>query len=167
MTSPHDPAPLEPTPSDPTASDPSPFDPTASDPAGAAGAGSLDLLTAALRRDGADLEVYAQVLTTTLAEALPPDAVTVVRKRSMADRLAGREGRVERVEVALGEERLVLDLAAGRPQGQVCREVRGVVLSRRPVALDAWVRELATAVMARAQSDARARAALERLVLGE
>jgi hypothetical protein len=35
------------------------------------------------------------------------------------------------------------------------------------VALDAWVRELATAVMARAQSDARARAALERLVLGE
>lgn len=157
MTSPHDPAPLEPTPSDPTA-----FDPT-----GAGGAGSLDLLTAALRRDGADLEVYAQVLTTTLAEALPPDAVTVVRKRSMGDRLAGRDGRVERVEVALGEERLVLDLAGGRPQGQVRREVRGVVLSRRPVALDAWVRELAAAVMARAQSDARARAALERLVLGE
>ncbi|MGW3175282.1 hypothetical protein [Streptomyces sp. NPDC001153] len=41
------------------------------------------------------------------------------------------------------------------------------MLSRRPVALDEWIRELAVAVAARAQSDARARAALERLLLGE
>ncbi|MEU6086761.1 hypothetical protein ABZ865_08105 [Streptomyces sp. NPDC047085] len=145
MTSPHDPVPFEPD--------------GASD--------SLDLLTAALRRDAADLEVYAQVLTGTLSEALPPGSVAVERRRGMADRLAGREGRVERVEVFLGEQRLVLDLVGGRPQGEVCKEVRGVVLSRRPVALDEWVRELAVAIAARAQSDARARAALERLVLGE
>jgi hypothetical protein len=128
---------------------------------------SIDLLTAALRRDAADLEVYAQVLTGTLSEALPPGSVVVERKRSMADRLAGRDGRADRVEVVLGEQRLVLDLAGGRPKGEVCKEVRGVVLSRRPVALDEWVRELAVAVAARAQSDARARVALERLVLGE
>ncbi|MGW2648397.1 hypothetical protein ACWC2T_26535 [Streptomyces sp. NPDC001393] len=144
MTSPHDPVPFEP------GGEPD----------------SIDLLTAALRRDAADLEVYAQVLTGTLAEALPPGAVDVERKRGLADRLAGRDGRVERVEVFLGEQRLVLDLAGGHPQGEVCKEVRGVVLSRRPVALDEWVRELALAVAARAQSDARARAALERLVLG-
>lgn len=143
----------------------SPHDPPAFQAGG--DADSIDLLTAALRRDAADLDVYAQVLTTTLAEALPPDSVTVARKRSMSDRLAGREGRVERVEVVLDEHRLVLDLAGGRPQGQVCKEVRGVVLSRRPVALDEWVRTLAVAVAARAGSDARARAALERLVLGE
>lgn len=146
MTSPHDPA---------------PFDPTTG------ATDSIDLLTSALRRDAADLDLYARVLTTTLADALPPDSVTVTRKRGMADRLAGRDGRVERVEVVLGEQRLVLDLAGGRPQAQVCKEVRGVVLSRRPVALDEWVRELAGAVVARAQSDARARAALERLVLGD
>ncbi|WBO62690.1 hypothetical protein [Streptomyces camelliae] len=128
---------------------------------------SLDLLTAALRRDAADLDVYARVLSGTLAEALPPGSVAVERKRGMADRLAGREGRVRRVEVLLGEQRLVLDLAGGHPQGEVCKEVRGVVLSRRPVELDTWVRELATAVAARARSDARARVALERLVLGE
>jgi hypothetical protein len=145
MTSPHDPSPVE--------------------PDGAAD--SLDLLTAALRRDAADLDVYARVLTTTLAEALPADAVSVARRRSMADRLSGREGRVEHVEVVLGEQRLVLDLAGGRPEGQVCRQVRGVVLSRRPVALDEWVRELAVAVADRARSDAAARAAVERLVLGE
>ncbi|EST35031.1 hypothetical protein [Streptomyces roseochromogenus] len=145
MTSPHDSVPFEPN----------------------GESDSIDLLTAALRRDAADLEVYAQVLTGTLSEALPPGSVVVERKRSMADRFAGRDGRVDRVEVFLGEQRLVLDLAGGQPKGEVCKEIRGVVLSRRPVALDEWVRELAVAVAARAQSDARARVALERLVLGE
>ena len=145
MTSPHDPVPFEP------GGEPD----------------SIDLLTAALRRDAADLEVYARVLTGTLSEALPPGSVTVERKRGMADRLAGRAGRIERVEVVLGEQRLVLDLAGTHPKGEVCKEVRGVVLSRRPVALDEWVRDLAVAIAARAQSDAQARAALEKLVLGQ
>ncbi len=128
---------------------------------------SLDLLAAALRRDAADLEVYAQVLTGSLAEALPADAVTVERRRSVGDRLAGRPGRIERVEISMDDRRLVLSVAQGRPAGEVCTVVRGVVLSRRPVALDEWALELATAVTARARSDARARAALERLVLGD
>jgi hypothetical protein len=128
--------------------------------------GSIDLLAAALRRDAADLEVYAQVLTGTLADALPSDAVTVERKRSMADRLAGRPGRIERLEVSMAEQRLVLTLANGRPTGEVCRVVRGVILSRRPVPLDEWTRELAAAVAARARSDARAATALERLIIG-
>ncbi|MFB7632272.1 hypothetical protein ACFC0M_15140 [Streptomyces sp. NPDC056149] len=127
---------------------------------------SVELLAAALRRDAADLEVYAQVLTGTLADALPPGSVAIERKRGMADRLAGREGKVVCLDVALGEQRLVLNLTGGRPSGEVCREVRGVILSRRPVALDEWVRELAEAIAARAESDARARAALERLLLG-
>ncbi|MFJ5677493.1 hypothetical protein [Streptomyces sp. NPDC093097] len=127
---------------------------------------SVELLAAALCRDAADLEVYAQVLTGTLADALPPGSVAIERKRGMADRLAGREGKVARLDVSLGEQRLVLDLSGGRPSGEICKEVRGVVLSRRPVALDEWVRELAEAVTARAASDARARAALERLLLG-
>ncbi|MFJ9711442.1 hypothetical protein [Streptomyces sp. NPDC101234] len=143
----------------------SPPDPVPFEPDGASD--SIDLLTAALRRDAADLDVYAQVVTVTLSEALPPGSVVVERKRSMADRLSGRAGRVDRLEVFLGEQRLVLDLKGGQPTGEVCKEVRGVVLSRRPVALDEWVRELAVAIAARAQSDARARAALERLVLGE
>ncbi|MFJ9561320.1 hypothetical protein ACIRQQ_14940 [Streptomyces fuscichromogenes] len=143
----------------------SPPDPVPYESVGASD--SLDLLTAALRRDAADLDVYAQVVTGTLAEALPPGSVVVERRRSMADRLSGREGRVVRLEVSLGEQRLVLDLKGGQPKGEVCKEVRGVVLSRRPVALDEWVRELAVAITARARSDARARAALERLLLGE
>ncbi|MGW7006118.1 hypothetical protein ACWGCW_25735 [Streptomyces sp. NPDC054933] len=139
-------------------------DPTPYEPGGAPD--SVDLLAAALRQEAADLEVYAQVLTGTLADALPPGSVAIERKRGMADRLAGREGRVERLDVSLGEQRLVLNLSGGRPTGEVCKEVRGVVLSRRPVALDEWVQALASAIAVRAESDARARAALEKLILG-
>lgn len=127
----------------------------------------VESLAAALRRDAADLEVYARVLTGSLADALPAGAVTVDRRRGMADRLAGRAGTVERLDVSLGEHRLVLTWKHGRPSAEVCTEVRGVVLSRRPVELDEWLRELAVAVAARAASDARAKAALERLLLGE
>ncbi|MFJ4922325.1 hypothetical protein [Streptomyces sp. NPDC088725] len=128
---------------------------------------SVDALAAALRRDAADLEVYAQVLGGSLAEALPPGSVALERRRSMSDRLAGREGRVERVEVSLGDEQLILSLAHGSPRAEVTKVVRGVVLSRTPVPVDEWTRKLAAAVALRARSDARARSALERLVLGD
>ncbi|MFC4036530.1 hypothetical protein ACFO3J_34585 [Streptomyces polygonati] len=133
----------------------------------AAPAASIDLLAAALRRDSADLEIYTEVLTESLADALPPGSVTFERKRTMSDRLAGRKGKVEKLEVFLDDRRLILTLAHGRPQGEVATVVRGVVLSRKPVALDEWAKELATAIALRARSDARARAALERLVLGD
>ncbi|MDX3852161.1 hypothetical protein [Streptomyces sp. AK02-01A] len=128
--------------------------------------GSIDELAAALRRDAADLEVYAQVLTGSLAEALPPGSVVLERRRGMADRLAGRGGRVERVEITLDDQRLILVLAHGHPAGEIAKVVRGVVLSSTPVPLDEWTRRLAAAVALRARSDARARAALERLILG-
>ncbi|WP_051967230.1 hypothetical protein [Kitasatospora mediocidica] len=130
-------------------------------------ADSIDLIAAALRRDASDLEVYAQVLTGSLAEALPSDAVAVERRRSMADRVAGRPGRIEKLEVDMSERRLTLSLTHGRPVCEICTVVRGVVLSRKSVPLDEWTRELAAAVTARAKSDAKARAALERLVLGD
>ncbi|MEY9849265.1 hypothetical protein [Streptacidiphilus sp. MAP5-3] len=126
----------------------------------------IELLAAALRRDAADLDIYAQVLTGSLADALPPGSVELSHKRSMSDRMSGRPGKVEKLEVSLDDRRLILTLAHGRPQGEVATIVRGVVLSRKQVALDEWVHELAEAVAARAQSDARARAALEKLVLG-
>lgn len=132
----------------------------------AATAGSVDELAAALRRDAADLDLYAQVLSGSLAEALPPDAVVLDRKRTMSDRLAGRDGRVERVEISLDDQRLILTLTHGRPACEIAKVVRGVVLSRTPVPLDEWTQRLAAAVAARARTDARMRAALEKLVLG-
>lgn len=141
----------------------------AADPAGGgqAASTSIDMVAAALRQDSADLEIYARVLTESLADALPPGSVAFEHRRTMGDRLAGRPGTVEKLEVSLDDRRLILTLAHGRPKGEVATVVRGVVLSRNPVAMDEWVAELATALSVRARSDARARAALERLVLGE
>lgn len=135
-----------------------------------AGSGDLDrgmdveLLAAALRRDTADLDLYAKVLSVTLADSLPSGAVQVERKRTMADRMAGREGAVTSIDVALGEQRLGLRMDRGRMTGEVCKEVRGIVLSRQQVGLDEWIAVLAQALAETAASSARAREALERFL---
>ncbi len=136
----------------------------------AAGGGDVDrgmdveLLAAALRRDTADLDLYAKVLSVTLADSLPAGAVQVERKRTMADRMAGREGAVTNIDVALGEQRLGLRMDRGRMTGEVCKEVRGIVLSRQQVGLDEWINTLARALAETAASSARAREALERFL---
>lgn len=166
-TSPAAPPGVPPTSAADTARDSSPPDtsPPDSSPPTDAPPASVDALAAALRRDAADLEVYGQVLGGSLAEALPPGSITLDRRRSVADRLAGREGRVERVEVTLDDQRLTLTLAHGHPMAEIAKVVRGVVLSRTPVPLDEWTRRLAEAMALRSRSDARARDALEKLIL--
>ncbi|WP_030773379.1 hypothetical protein [Streptomyces sp. NRRL F-2664] len=124
----------------------------------------VELLAAALRRDSADLTLYARVLSAKLADALPPGAVHVRRSRSLAERLAGREGSVVELDVALGEQRLSLRTERGRVVGEVRHEVRGIVLSRRQVDLDVWVDALARCLAQAAASNARAREALERFL---
>ncbi|GAA3263880.1 hypothetical protein [Nonomuraea helvata] len=117
----------------------------------------LHLVAAALRRDTSDLNLYAGVLLNTLREALPPDCVTVER---------GRWGlrRVRALAVRLNER--VLTLTASDPGlvAVIRHEVRGVMLSRRTVALDTWIEELSRQLIQRAELDAAAAAALRRLV---
>jgi hypothetical protein len=131
---------------------------------GEAGASGMDveMLAAALRQDSADLDIYAKVLSVNLVESLPRDAVQVVRKRSLSDRAAGREGNVVQLDVALGDSRLALRMDRGRVVGEICKEVRGVVLSRQQVGLDEWISALAQALSDAASSNARAREALQR-----
>lgn len=124
----------------------------------------VELLAAALRRDSADLDLYAKVLSVNLADSLPPGAVRVERKRSMQDRMSGREGAVLSLDVALGEQRLALRIDRGRVIGEVSKEVRGIVLSRQQVGLDEWIGALAKALAETAASSARAREALERFL---
>src|ERR1700753_1638354 len=106
----------------------------------------VELLAAALRRDSADLDLYAKVLSVNLADSLPPGAVQVERRRSMSDRMAGREGSVTSLDVALAEQRLALRMDRGRVIGEVHKEVRGIVLSRQQVGLDEWIGALARAL---------------------
>ena len=123
---------------------------------------SLEMVTAALRMDSADVAVYASVLTKSLSEALPPEYVTVERERSMSDRMRGRPGEISKVTVRLGDQVMTLAVRNGKPVAEICREVRGVVLSRQNVPLQQW----ASALVVHAESNAQAAEALRRLVTG-
>jgi hypothetical protein len=127
---------------------------------------SLDMLMAALRADSTDVAIYAQVLTQSLSEAMPPGCVAVDRERSVSDRMRGRPGVVSKVTVRLGDQVMSLGVERGAPAAEICREVRGVVLSRQPVPLSQWISELARALMVHAEQNAAAAAALRRLVAG-
>jgi len=132
-----------------------------------AGSPSLDMVTAALRADSADVAIYARVLTESLGSALPPGCVTIDRARTMSDRVHGRPGEVSKITVRLGDQVLSLGVQAGRePAAEICREVRGVVLSRQPVGIGHWADELARALVAHAEQNAQAAEALRRLVAG-
>ena len=67
----------------------------------------------------------------------------------------------------LGEKVLTLAVQPGRPPtAEICREVRGVVLSRQPAGMQEWVDELARGLAAHAQQNAHAAEALRKLVAG-
>ncbi len=128
---------------------------------------SLDMVTAALRADSADVAIYARVLTESLGSALPPGCVTIDRARTMSDRMRGRQGEISKITVRLGEQVLTLGVQPGRePAAEICREVRGVVLSRQPVGIQQWTSELARALVSHAEQNAQAAQALRRLVAG-
>jgi hypothetical protein len=127
---------------------------------------SLDMVTAALRADSADVAVYARVLTQSLGEALPPEWVTVDRKQSMSDRMRGRPGEITKIAVQLGDQQMTLSVQNGRPVAEICRAVRGVVLSRQTVPLHEWTTALAGALVQHAEQNAEAAQALRKLVAG-
>jgi hypothetical protein len=127
---------------------------------------SLEMVMAALRLDSADAALYASVLTNSLSEALPADYVTVERERSVSDRMRGRPGEVTKVAVRLGDQVMTLAVKNGRPAAEICREVRGIVLSRQSVPVQQWATTLASALIDHAKSNAQAAAALRRLAIG-
>jgi hypothetical protein len=127
---------------------------------------SLEMVTAALRMDSADVAVYSRVLSKSLSEALPADYVTVERERSMSDRMRGRPGEISKVAIRLGDQLMTLAVRNGQPSAEICREVRGVVLSRQNVPLQQWASALASALVQHAENNAQAAQALRRLVTG-
>lgn len=124
-------------------------------------AGDLHLLAAALRADSADVASYTRILTETLGDALPAGMVEVERKRSMADRMAGRAGEPVRLTVTTDDQEL--ELAPGG-KGEIRQLVRGVVIRRRRVGPDEWLEALAGVLAQLAGRNAAARDALTRLL---
>jgi len=125
------------------------------------------LLVAALRTDRADVESYHRVLSETLGDALPAGMVEVERRRSVADRIAGRAGQAVEVRVLVPGRVLVLSVGKhGGVAAEVRQVVRGVVISRKETGIDDWLALLAQELTTLASRDARAREALSRLLGG-
>jgi hypothetical protein len=127
---------------------------------------SLDMVAAALRADSSDIAIYARVLTESLGESLPPGSVSIDRNRSASDRMKGRPGNVTKITVRLGEQVLTLAVQRGQPAAEICKEVRGIVLSRQQVPIDQWAAELARALVGQAEQNAVTAQALRKLVAG-
>ena len=82
------------------------------------------------------------------------------------NRMRGRPGEVSKVEVRLGDQVMTLAVKNGRTTAEICRQVRGVVLSRQAVPVQQWASVLASGLLSHAESSAQAAEALRRLVTG-
>lgn len=125
----------------------------------------LQVLAAMLRSDRDDVASYVRVLGGALGDALPAGMVDVEYQRSMGDRMAGRPGKPVRLTVRGPDSELELaDGARGAVTAQVRKVVGGVVISRKQVGIDEWVRLFAAQLSARASENAAARQALADLL---
>ena len=126
------------------------------------------MLAASLRRDSDDLSMYAGFLINTLSASLPADMVRVERKAGLFGRVKD-DAPVLGVSVLLGDRRFSLHrTGVGQPvTAQIRHESGGVVLRTDTVAMDAWSRDLASALTNYAQSHASAAQVLQRLTTPE
>jgi hypothetical protein len=130
------------------------------------GPGTVELVASALTAsaDFSDVAMFTRVFTRSFAEALPEGMVDVEYARTMGDRLAGRPGTPTALRISFPERRLELRSARGWPEAEIQQIVRGVVLSRRQVAVDEWVGTLAAELTDLAARNAAARTALAALL---
>ena len=120
----------------------------------------IDLAASSLRADASDSRALAEGLATKLSEALPDQTRTI----RQGGRLLSRGKRLERLEVQLGDETFVLSLSGQRAQTILAKTVRGVVIKRQELPLDAWLDALSEALSTEAERSETARLSLERLL---
>jgi hypothetical protein len=127
---------------------------------------SVDLVVSALTAsaDVSDVAMFVRVFTRSFADALPEGMVEVDHSRTMGDRLAGRPGTPTALRLTFPDRRLSLTATRGWPEAEVAQVVRGVVLSRKQVPVEEWVRVLAGELTDLAARNAAARAALATLL---
>jgi hypothetical protein len=120
----------------------------------------FDLAASSLRADASDSQALGEALAEKLSSALPNQT----RTQRKATRFLSREKRLERVEVQLGDETFVLSLVGGTAETVRAKTVRGVVIKRQELPLEAWLDALSEALGAEAERSETARLSLERLL---
>ncbi|MGI8680471.1 MAG: hypothetical protein ACR2LX_17660 [Jatrophihabitans sp.] len=110
-----------------------------------------------------EVVLLGRILATTLAGALPASMLGIELRRTLTDRVTGREGDVIGVSIhAAGETLTFRAPAIGEVEASVAHTVRGVTLSRRTVTVVDWLDHLAGILNKLAAEDEAARLALER-----
>jgi hypothetical protein len=120
----------------------------------------IDLAASSLRADASDSRALAEALAAKLSEALP-DQTRAIRQ---GGRFRSRDKRLERLEVQLGDETFVLSLSGQRTETMLAKTVRGVVIRRQELSLDAWLDALSEALSNEAERSETARLSLEQLL---
>jgi hypothetical protein len=90
--------------------------------------------------------------------------VEVERKRSLADRMSGREGTPVALTIRTPDEVLLLKQESHGVHAEVHQIVRGVTIKRSTVGVDGWLVALAGLLSKLAGSSATARDALTKLL---
>ena len=99
--------------------------------------------------------------------ATPPvELLHAVKATDAAQAAVTRQAPASQIAVRLGDQVMTLAVKNGQAAAEICREVRGVVLTRKTVPVQEWASALASALMSHAQSSAKAAEALRRLVIG-
>ena len=122
----------------------------------------LDLLTASLRSDAADVTAFVEGLAGKLEGAIP----TLTRVERARSGFRGPKS-VRRISVDAGGDRLELVCEGGdRVQCRRARVSGGITLKTEPLDIEPWLEALSGALAAEAGRSERTRQALERLLLG-
>ena len=120
---------------------------------------NLDLVSASLRADAADMRVFVESLAAKLEQSFPGRCRV---------RRAGRlgKGSVRQVSIELGDGRYELTHDDGAISARRSSVVRGITLKSEEVGVDEWIDSLAAEVVAEADRSERGRLALEKLLSG-
>ena len=120
---------------------------------------NLDLVSASLRADAADIRVFVESLAAKLEQSFPG------RCRVRRAGLLGK-GSVRQVSVELGDGRYELTHDDGAISARRSSVVRGITLKSEELGVDEWIDSLAAEVVAEADRSERGRLALEKLLSG-
>jgi hypothetical protein len=121
----------------------------------------LDLAAAELRADSTDTRALLDALAARLEEALPRMAVV---KRRRVGGFRSKQTEIERIDVALEDQRFELEDARSGLRCTRHMVVRGITLKREELPLTQWVNELVSEVTSAATISEQARMTLEGLL---
>jgi hypothetical protein len=122
----------------------------------------VDVIAAALRADGAEAGDLMDLLGTKLEGAVPG---CIEVKRSGG--LFSRKKTVDTITAAFADAHYVLVRQKHGPVASRAKVVRGVKIATREIPMTDWVAEVARELQRIGATNADARRALQRLVLGE